>query len=100
MFLDYPTVIDFWNQLTKTLHKLLGPHPLQKNHILYGYSVLNTVPQQLANYLIVLAQSTIYRTFSAAVNSTQHNATNYQRMFQTATANSPPTGSASPHMEE
>jgi hypothetical protein len=34
MFPNCPTVIDFWNQLTKTLHILLGPHPLQKKHIL------------------------------------------------------------------
>jgi hypothetical protein len=72
MFLDCPTVIDFWNRFTKTLHKLLG----QKKHILYGYPVLNTAPQQLADYLIVLAKSTIYKTFSAAVNSTYYHATN------------------------
>jgi hypothetical protein len=82
MSLDCPTLIDFWNQLTKTLHKLLRPHPLQEKHILYEYPVLNTVPKQLAIYLIVLAKSTLYKTFSAAVNGTQHNATNYQRMFQ------------------
>jgi hypothetical protein len=82
MFLDCPSVVDFWNQLTKILHELLGPHQLQKKHILYGYPVLHTTPKQLANYLIVLAKSTIYKTFLAAGNNTHHHAPNYPRMFR------------------
>jgi hypothetical protein len=78
MFLECPSVTDFWNQLTK----LLGPQQLQKKYILYGFPALHTTPQQIANYLIVLAKSTIYKTFLAATNSTHHHAANYQRMFQ------------------
>jgi predicted XRE-type DNA-binding protein len=69
MFLDCPSVIDFWNQLTNILHKLLGPYQLQKKQILYGYHVLHTTPKHLANYLIVLAKSTIYKTFLAAADT-------------------------------
>jgi hypothetical protein len=82
MFLDCPSVIDFWNQLTKTLHKLLGPQQLQKKYILYGLPALHTTSQQIANYLIVLAKSSIYKTFLAAPNSTHQHAASYQRMFQ------------------
>jgi hypothetical protein len=53
---------------------------LQKKHILYGYPVLHTTPKQLANYLIVLAKSTIYKTFLA--DNTHHQANNYKRMFR------------------
>jgi hypothetical protein len=65
MFFDCPTVTAFWGRLTKTLHDLLGPHPLQKRHILYGYPTLETIHQQLATYLLVLAKTTIYKTYSA-----------------------------------
>jgi hypothetical protein len=56
MFFDCPSVTAFWNHLAKLLHELLDPHPLQKKLILYGYSTLDTTPQQLANCLLVLAQ--------------------------------------------
>ncbi|PNF28681.1 hypothetical protein B7P43_G07886 [Cryptotermes secundus] len=83
MFLDCPHAVDFYNKLVNTLHKLLGPHTIQKKHILYGYPSLHTTPHQLANYLIVLAKSTIYKTFIAAIaNSTKHQEANYHRMFQ------------------
>jgi hypothetical protein len=36
IFFDCPTVTAFWKRLTKTLHDLLGPHPLQKRNMLYG----------------------------------------------------------------
>jgi hypothetical protein len=45
----------------KLLHELLGPHPLQKKLLLYGYSTLDTNPQQLSNCLLVLAKNTIYK---------------------------------------
>jgi hypothetical protein len=59
MFFEFPTATDFWGRLIKTLHDLLGPCPLQKRYILYGYPTLNTKSQQLSNYLLVLAQTTI-----------------------------------------
>jgi hypothetical protein len=34
-------------------------HPLQNKQIVYGYPTLDTTPQQLANYLIALAKTTI-----------------------------------------
>jgi hypothetical protein len=49
---DCPSVTAFWNLLAQILHNLLGPHPMQKKRILYGYSTLDTAPQQLANYLL------------------------------------------------
>jgi hypothetical protein len=81
MFFDCPTATSFWKSLTKTLHEILGPHPLQKRHILYGYPTLNTIPQQLANYLLVLAKTTIYKTYTAT-NSTHQQTPKYQRMFR------------------
>jgi hypothetical protein len=41
------------------------PHPLQKKRILYGYPQLNDTPHQLANYLLVLAKSTIDKIYMA-----------------------------------
>jgi hypothetical protein len=34
MYFECPTVTASWGHLTKTLNDLLGPHPLQKRHIL------------------------------------------------------------------
>jgi hypothetical protein len=81
MFFECPTVTVFWGHLTKTPHDLLGPHPLQKRHILYGYPTLDTTPEQLANYLLVLAKTTIYKTY-LATNSTHQQPADYQRTFQ------------------
>jgi hypothetical protein len=79
MFFDCPSVTAFWNNLAQTLHELLGPRPLQKKLMLY--STLDTTPQQLANYLLVLAKTTIYKTYPAA-NSTHRHTPDYQRMFR------------------
>jgi hypothetical protein len=78
---DCPSVADFCNRLAKIHHILLGPHPLQKKRILYGYSTLDTTPQQLANYLLVLAKTTIYKTY-LAMNRNHHHPPDYQRKFQ------------------
>jgi hypothetical protein len=48
---------------------------------LYGYSTLDTKPQQLANCLLALAKSTIYKTY-LATNSTHRHTPDYQRMFR------------------
>jgi hypothetical protein len=81
MFFDSPTVTAFWGRLTKTLHDLLGPRPLQKRHILYGYPTLDTTPQQVANYLLVLAKTTIYKTYMAK-NSIHQRPPDYKLMFR------------------
>jgi cell division protein FtsI/penicillin-binding protein 2 len=75
---EWPTVTAFWGRLTKTLHDLLGPHPLQKRHILYGYTTLDTTPHQLANYLLVLVKTTIYKTH-LATNTPNQQPPDYQR---------------------
>jgi hypothetical protein len=62
-------------------HELLGPHPLQKKLILYGYCTLDTSPQQLANYLLILAKTAIYKTYWAT-NSSRCHIPDYQRMFR------------------
>jgi hypothetical protein len=51
------------------LHALIGSHPLHKKQILYGYTTLDTTPQQLANYLLALAKTTIYKTYLATNNN-------------------------------
>jgi hypothetical protein len=48
---------------------------------LYGYSTLDTTPQHLANCLLALAKSTIYKTY-LATNSTHRHTPEYQRMFR------------------
>jgi hypothetical protein len=58
------SVTAFWNRLAKILHELLGPHPLHKEPILYGCFTLDTTPQQLANYLLVLAKPPSLRCIS------------------------------------
>jgi hypothetical protein len=50
------SVTAFWDVLAKILLELLGPHPLRKKRVLYGYSTLGTTRQQLANSLLVLAR--------------------------------------------
>jgi hypothetical protein len=49
--------------------------------MLYGYPTLDTTPQQLANYLIVLAKATIYKTYMATID-TQEKPPEYQRMLR------------------
>jgi hypothetical protein len=82
MFLECPYVTNFWASLTKTLHILTGLQQLHTKHIVYGLSDPHTTPQQLANYLIVLAKSTNYKTYIAATNSTHLQAANYQHMLR------------------
>jgi hypothetical protein len=50
MFFDCPSITAFWSRLVKMLHELLGPHPLFKELMLYGYSTLYTTHQELANW--------------------------------------------------
>jgi hypothetical protein len=80
IFFDCPSAIAFWNRLAKILDEILGPRPLQKTVILYGHSILYTTPQQLTNYLLVLAKTTIY-TICLATNSTHSHTLDNQCMF-------------------
>jgi hypothetical protein len=81
MLTDCSKVTPFWGRLTKTLYALIGPHPLHKKQIRYGYTTLDTTPQQLANYLLALAKTTIYKTY-LATNNTHTKPPDYQRMFR------------------
>jgi hypothetical protein len=54
---------------------------MSKKLLLYGYSTLDTTPQQLANCLLALAKSTIYKTY-LATNSTHRHTPDYQLMFR------------------
>jgi hypothetical protein len=79
---DWPTATAFWGEgLIKTLHDLLCPHPLQKRYVLYAYPTLDTTPQQLSNFLLVLAETTIYKTY-LATNCTHQQPPDYQRLFR------------------
>jgi hypothetical protein len=64
-----------------SIYALIGPHPLHKKQILYGYPTLDTTPQQLANYLLALAKTTIYKTY-LATNNTHTKPPDYQRMLR------------------
>jgi hypothetical protein len=63
-----------------SIYLCIYTYPLQKKLILYGYPSLDTTLQQLANCLLALAKSTIYKTY-LATNSTHRHAPDYQRMF-------------------
>jgi hypothetical protein len=52
---DSPSVTDFWNRSAIILHELLNAHTLLKKVVSYGYSTLDTTPQQVTNYLLVPA---------------------------------------------
>jgi hypothetical protein len=44
MLLECSQVTAFWGRITKTLYALLGPHPMQKEQIIYGYPTPDTTP--------------------------------------------------------
>jgi hypothetical protein len=73
IYLDWPQAAALWRRLTPTLHALIGLHPLHKKQILYGHTTLDTTPQQLANYLLALAKTTIYKTYVATNNTHTQN---------------------------
>jgi hypothetical protein len=81
MIVDCPQAAALWRRLTPTLHALIGPHPLHKKQILYGYTTLDTKPQHLANYLLALAKTTIYKTY-LATNNPHTKPPDYQRMLR------------------
>jgi exonuclease III len=82
MLFECSTVTATWARLQKLLHKLLGPHPLNRRLLLYGYSNLQNAPRHLANYLIVLAKTTIYKTYLATINHPHCRPPDYWRMFR------------------
>jgi hypothetical protein len=57
------------------------PLPTAGKHILYGYFTIDTTPQQLANYLLVLANTKIYKTH-LATDSAHRLTPDYQSMFR------------------
>jgi hypothetical protein len=63
--------------------EILCSQPPQKQRMLYGYSTLDTVPQQLANNLpaVVLAKTTIHN-MCLATNGTNRRTPDDQRMFR------------------
>jgi hypothetical protein len=76
VFFYGPSVTAFWNSLGKILHELQALTHCRRN----GYSTLGTTPQQLANYLLVLAKTTVYKTYLAK-KSTHRHIPDWQRMF-------------------
>jgi exonuclease III len=82
MFLDCPSAKELWSYVSPIVQALLGIHTLHKKLILYGPPTTQTTPQQLANYLLVLAKTTIYRTYLAADNDNHHQNSKYQEIFR------------------
>jgi hypothetical protein len=74
MSFNSPSIAAFWNRLVKIHHILLGLHPPQKKRILYGFSTLDTTPQQLAKL------PTIYKTY-LAMNDDYFHTPDYQHTF-------------------
>jgi hypothetical protein len=71
MFFDCPSVT-FWNHLAKIPNQLLGLHILLKKLLLYSYFMLDTTPQERANYLLVLAKTTICKAYLATHSTHCH----------------------------
>jgi hypothetical protein len=69
-----------WNRLTGILHQLLGTHDLTKKLMLYGYPRLDTMEHQLANCLLVLAKTTVYKTYMAVHDTLRPSRTYHQMM--------------------
>jgi exonuclease III len=82
MFIECPSAKQLWDYLNPILQALLGPHTLNKKLILYGYPTVQTIPQQLASYLLVLANVTIYKTYLAADNVVCQQDPNYTKIFR------------------
>jgi hypothetical protein len=81
MFLECPPANALWKRLNGTLQHLIGPHNVDSKVIIYGYNPSSSTAQQLANCLIVLGKSTIYKTYMAA-NAEHGPPPNYYRLLQ------------------
>jgi hypothetical protein len=49
---------------------------------MYGYSTLDTNPQQLASYRLVLAKPTVYKTYLATNSTHRHTPTTFRMRLQ------------------
>jgi hypothetical protein len=65
MFSNCPIAAILWNHLTGILNELPGIQDLTKELTVYGCRWLDTSEHHLANYLLVLAKATIYKTYMA-----------------------------------
>jgi ABC-type transport system involved in cytochrome c biogenesis ATPase subunit len=66
-----------WKRLIGTLRHLIGLHNVDSKEIIYGYNPSTSTAEQLANYLLVLGKSTIYKTYMQQMqNADYHPITN------------------------
>jgi hypothetical protein len=70
---ECPHANALWKLLAGTLRHLIGPHNFDSKVIIYGYNPSTSTAQQLANYLLVLGKSTIYKhTWQQMQNTDYH----------------------------
>jgi hypothetical protein len=52
----------------KLLEWLLGPHNINRKIVIYGHQRFHSTAYQLANFVIIMAKSTIYKTYMASAD--------------------------------
>jgi hypothetical protein len=76
-----PHATHLWNQLSRILEHLLGTHKISDTTVIYGYKRSDSTAHQLANFLLTLAKSTIFKTYMAAVGTDGQPPSYYYRLL-------------------
>jgi hypothetical protein len=64
----------------KLLERLLGPHNINSKIVIYGYQRFDSTAYQLASFVIIMAKSTIYKTYMASADE-EGRTPNYYRLL-------------------
>jgi hypothetical protein len=64
----------------KLLKRLLGPHNINRKTVIFGYQRFDSTAYQLANFAIIMAKSTIYKTYMASADEERWTP-NYYRLL-------------------
>jgi hypothetical protein len=79
-FLEYQHATRLWNQVEKLLERLLGPHNINRKIVIFGYQRFDSTAYQLANFVIIMAKSTINKTYMASADE-EGRTPNYYRLL-------------------
>jgi hypothetical protein len=66
--------------VSNLLERLLGPHNINRKIVIYGYQRFDSTAYQLANFVIIMAKSTIYKTYMASAGE-EGRTPNYYRLL-------------------
>jgi hypothetical protein len=80
MFLECQHATRLWNQVEKLLERLLGSHNINRKIVIFGYQRFYSTAYQLANCVIIMAKSTIYKTYMASADE-EGRTPNYYRLL-------------------